>query len=161
MIGTWTLEGDTLYLDKGTAGETAISYDAETQTLGQNGFVFTQKKVKNFKPGKTAKANAEDFTGKWTTTKVEPAAAALPLNLANFNMNVVIDGTHVVLTETDAKVIREGEAIFADNTLQLIVPAADKSGKESVYTIAMMKNGMIRITTDSAKYYLEKTEPEA
>jgi len=160
MIGTWVLEDGILYLDKGTAGETALNYDTDAQTLGHNGFLLTRKKIKDFKPGKTAKADIEDFTGSWTIAKADISDAVLPLNLADFYMNAVIDGEHVILTETDDKVVKEGEAVFADKALQLTIPAADASGKDSVYTITMLKSGMICIATDSAKYYLEKNAPE-
>ena len=160
MIGTWVLEDNVLYLDKGTAGEMTLSYDADAQTLGMNDFSFARKKIKTFKPGKTVKADIEDFAGSWTATKADVAVAVLPLDPAGYYMNAVIDGEHVILTETADKVIKEGKAVFDKGALHLTIPAADESGKESVYSITMLKKGMICISTGSTKYYLEKTEPE-
>lgn len=160
MIGTWVLEDDILYLDKGTAGEQKLNYDADAQTLEQNGFSLTREKVKAFKPGKTISAEIEDFSGSWIATKAAPSDAALPLNPAGFYMNAVIDDVHVVLTETDERVVKEGEAVFADGALRLTVPAANESGNNSVYTITMLKSGMISIDDGSTVFYLEKSTPE-
>lgn len=160
MIGTWVLEDNILYLDKGTAGEKTLNYDADAQTLEQNGFSLTRKKVKAFKPGKTINADIEAFSGSWIATKADLSDAALPLNPAGFYMNAVIDDAHVILTETDDKVVKEGEAVFADGALRLTVPAANESGNDSVYTITMLKSGMISIDDGSTVFYLEKSTPE-
>lgn len=157
MIGTWALEENTLYLDQGTTGEKAFNYNAEAQTLDLNTTRFTRKAAKAFKPDKAIKADIEDFTGSWTAAKVDILQAALPMDFSKYCMDAVIDGTHVNLTETYDKTAKECEAVFADGSLSLLFPAANETEQESVYTITMLKNGMLSIKTDTAIFYMEKT----
>ena len=159
MIGTWVLEENTLYIDKGTAGEKSFSYDAAAQTLEQDGNMFTRKEGKAFKPGKTAAAVLEDFTGSWTATKADTTGALLPYNPAQFCMEAAFEGTKVSLTIGAEKEVQEGEAVFADGVLTLA------TAEGGVYTIVKMKDGLIRISAElesgPAVFYMEKVTPAA
>lgn len=163
MIGTWALEDGKLYIDQGTSGEKVFDYDAAAQTLDGEGSLFTRKSIKAFKPGKAVAAAVEDFTGNWIATKVDSSDAALPLDTAKFYMNAAIEGTKVILTIGADKEVKEGEAVFADGILTLTIPAAN--AQESIYTITMLKNDMLSITTElaagPATFYLEKIAPAA
>lgn len=151
MIGTWVLEENTLYMDKGTSGEKSFSYDSAAQTLDGCGILFARKSVAASKPGKAVTASLEEFTGSWTVKKVEALKTLLPLKNEKSPANVTIDGTKVTLNIgfLDDE-IKEGEAVWADGALKLTVPAASENGQETTYAITMMDTGMIRIASESA-----------
>ena len=161
MIGTWVLEGDILYVDKGTLGEDRLHYDAAVQTLDRNGTLFAREAIAAFEPGEAVPANLEDFTGSWISTNVDTFGAVLPGETAELSMIAAIEGAKVVLTiEAAEKETYEGEAIFADGALELTISA----DQECIFAISMLDSGMIRISTEldagPATFYLEKT-PEA
>jgi len=157
MIGTWVLEGDTLYVDKGTLGETTFHYDAAARTLRRNSRLFTRAPIA---------AEAEDFTGSWTTAFVDAFGEVLPAESAELRMDAVIDGISITLTiASEGETILEGNAVWAEGALKLAIPASGEGGQESIYDISMLETGMIRIRTQladgTADFYLEKNDPAA
>lgn len=162
MIGTWVLEGDILYVDKGTLGEDKLHYDAAAHTLDRNGMLFAREAIAAFEPGEPITAEPEDFTGSWTSTNVDTFGAVLPGETAELRMDAVIDGAKVILTIESAETeTLEGEAVFADSALILTI----SRDQERVFSISMLDSGMIRISTElaavPATFYLEKNEAAA
>ena len=164
MIGTWVLEGENLYMDKGTLGETIFNYDAAAQTLRRNNRLFTRAPIADFEPGNPVSASPEAFTGSWTSVYIDSAGVMLTAGEAGFRMEAAIDGSKVALiirSETEETI--EGEAVYTDGVLNLAVPTADGQDPEGMYTISLLDTGLIRIYAEPADepavFYLQKADP--
>ena len=163
--GTWVLEGSSLVMDKGTETESAFAYDAAAQTLTMDDVVFTHTAIEQWFPAAIREEAVvlEDFNGLWGALHVDCFGALLPVDAAGVYMNASIDGTKLALTITfiDAENF-EGEAVFENNALTLIVPAKDEYSKDMVFTANALEDGSISIATElfsePAVFYLEKVE---
>ena len=161
--GTWVLEGDALYVDKGTETEGVLAYDAAAQVLDMAGeMIFGRDVLVAWAPTAVrAEAALADFEGVWSASNVDCFGALLPVDAAGVYMDAVITGTAVSVTINFIEPETfEGEAILEGNALTMTVPAKDEYSSDSVFTMNALEDGMIAITTElfsePATFYLER-----
>ncbi|MBR5225603.1 MAG: hypothetical protein IKV90_08075 [Clostridia bacterium] len=161
--GTWVLEGDALYVDKGTETEGVLAYDADAQVLDMAGeMVFGRDVIVAWAPAAVrAEAALADFEGVWSASNVDCFGALLPVDAAGVYMDAVITGTAVSVTINFIEPETfEGEAVLEGNALTMTVPAKDEYSSDSVFTMNALEDGMIAITTElfsePATFYLER-----
>ena len=161
--GTWVLEGDALYVDKGTETEGVLAYDAAAQVLDMAGeMIFGRDVLVAWAPAAVrAEAALADFEGVWSASNVDCFGALLPVDAAGVYMDAVITGTAVSVTINFIEPETfEGEAVLEGNALTMNVPAKDEYSSDSVFTMNALEDGMIAITTElfsePATFYLER-----
>ena len=78
--GAWVLEGDQVYMDKGTEAEAVFTYDAAAQALDWDGVIFGREAIEQWMPA-AARADAaiEEFAGEWVAERVDAFGAILPV----------------------------------------------------------------------------------
>ena len=162
--GVWTLEGDTLYMDKGTEAEAALTVDAAAQTMDWDGVIFGREAIEQWMPAAArADAAVEEFAGEWVAERVDAWGAVLPVADAGIEAKLNIDGSHVVLTImfVEEEVV-EGDAAFADGVLTL---TAENNGETLDYVVSALEDGMLSCTAqmlgETVTFYLAKVEPAA
>lgn len=163
MTGAWTLEGETLYMDKGTEAEGTFAYDAAAQALDMgDGLIFARTAIEAWAPAAVrAEAALEDFAGIWKASYVNCFGALLPVDAAGVYMDADIAGAAVSLTVTfmDAQTYA-GEAVLEGNALTLLAPAKDEYSKDMTFAANALEDGSICITmelfSEPATFYLEK-----
>lgn len=157
--GVWTLEGDQLYMDKGTETEAVFTYDAAAQTMEWDGVIFGREAIAQWAPAAVrADAAIEDFAGEWVAERVDAFGAVLPVADAGIEGKLSIAGSHVVLTmifvEED---VTEGDAAFADGVLTL---TTQHNGEDIVNVISALEDGMLSCTApmfgETVTLYLTK-----
>lgn len=157
--GVWTLEGDTLYMDKGTEAEGVLTVDAAAQTLTMDDVVFGREAIEQWMPAAAhADAAVEEFAGEWVAERVDAFGAVLPVADAGIEAKLSIEGAHVVLTmffmEED---VTEGDAVFADGALTL---TNENNGETLTYVVSALEDGMLSCTApmfgETVTFYLAK-----
>jgi len=157
--GEWVLEGDQLYMDKGTETEAVFTYDEAAQTLDWDGMVFGREAIEQWMPAAArTDAAVEDFAGEWVAERVDAFGAVLPVADAGIEAKLAIEGSHVVLTmffvEED---VTEGDAAFADGALTL---TNEHNGETLTYVVSALEDGMLSCTApmfgETVTFYLAK-----
>ena len=157
--GVWVLEGDQLYMDKGTEAEGVLTVDAAAQTLNMDDVVFGREVIEQWMPAAArTDAAVEDFAGEWVAERVDAFGAVLPVADAGIEAKLSIEGAHVVLTmffmEED---VTEGDAAFADGALTL---TNEHNGETLTYVVSALEDGMLSCTApmfgETVTFYLAK-----
>ena len=158
--GAWVMEGETLYMDKGTDTETILAYDvaAVTLTMDMDGMVcvFGREATEAFVPAEPkADAAIEEFAGQWEAANVYFMDMLVPADFAEMSMTLKIENTSI-----DASIdlmgdvetfVAEGE--FTDGVPSLVVPATlDEAGneltRELVFPIKVLQDGTLSFEMD-------------
>ncbi len=165
--GTWVLEGDVMYMDKGTDIETAIAYDAEavTLTIDEDGMivVFTREAVEAFVPAEPrTDAALEEFAGQWEASNVYFMEMLVTTEFAEMFMKLDIVDAAVTMTlntgeeEDDVATI---EGVFADGAITLTIPAEDEWSEDAIFVVKLLEDGMMSCETEmygmAVIFYLE------
>ena len=158
--GVWVMEGETLYMDKGTDMETILAYDAaaETLTMDMDGMVcvFGREAAAAFVPAEPkADAAIEEFAGQWEAANVYFMDVLVPTDFAEMHMTLKIENTSIdaaidVMGDVETFV---AEGVFADGVLSLVVPATlDEAGneltQEMVFPIKVLQDGTLSVEMD-------------
>lgn len=161
--GTWELDGTKLTVDKGTETESVFDYDAAAQTLDMAGeMTFTRNVIEAWAPAAVrTEAALADFEGIWTAQRVDAFGSLLPVDAAGVYMDALITGSNASVTINFIEPETfEGEAVLDGNTLTMSIPAKDEYSKDSIFTMNILEDGMITITTElfsePATFYLEQ-----
>ena len=161
--GTWELDGTNLIVDKGTETESVFTYDASAQVLDMaDEMTFTRTAIEAWTPAAVrAEAALSDFEGIWMAMNVDCFGALLPVDAAGVHMDALITGNNASVTINFIEPETfEGEALLEGNTLTMSVPAKDEYSSDSVFTMNVLEDGMIAITTElfsePATFYLEQ-----
>ena len=98
--GVWVMEGETLYMDKGTDMETILAYDAaaETLTMDMDGMVcvFGREAAAAFVPAEPkTDAAIEEFAGQWEAANVYFMDMLVPTDFAEMRMTLKIENTSI------------------------------------------------------------------
>lgn len=160
QTGVWVLEGETLYMDKGTDMETILTYDAAavTLTLDTEGMVcvFGREATEAFVPAEPkADAAIEEFAGQWEAANVYFMDMLVPTEFAEMGMTLKIENTSInasIDLMGDVETF-EAEGKFADGVLTLVIPATlDEAGneltRELVFPIKVLQDGTLSFEMD-------------
>ncbi len=172
--GVWVLEGETLYLDKGTDVETALAYDADACTLSvdlgdEMMIVFGREMPVFFTPAEArTDATVEEYAGSWTATFVDFFGMLAPVDAAGMTMTLTIEGTNATMAlnmgeeEPDVATI---EGAFADGILTLTIPAESELEEDAVFTVKLLVDGTMSCEFSMmgmpVVFYLEAAAEEA
>ena len=152
--GTWEWDGANIVTDKGTDAESAFAYDPESVSLradfdGQE-LLFTREPIAAFEPAAArADATLEDFAGSWNCTLVSMMGMQMPPEEAEIEMALIIDGESVELTMGifgDPVTVTLPVA-YADGTITLTMPSEYEGGDDSIFTVQLLEDGTLRVTT--------------
>ena len=150
--GTWKLDGESMILDEGTDEEVIFAYDGESLYADMEGleFLFTREPVEVFEAAPArADAALEEFAGTWNCTLVSMMGMQMPPEMAEMELTLTIDGDNVCMIvgifgePTDVDLTGE----FADGALTLTVPSEYEGGEDSVFTIQLLEDGSMSVTT--------------
>ena len=160
QTGVWVLEGETLYMDKGTDMETILAYDAAavTLTMDMDGmvFVFSREAAAAFVPVEPkTDAAIEEFAGQWEAANVYFMDMLVPTEFAEMGMTLKIENTSInasIDLMGDVETF-EAEGKFADGVLTLVIPATlDEAGneltRELVFPIKVLQDGTLSFEMD-------------
>ena len=147
--GSWVLEGNTLYMDKGTEAEVSMVYDADTNTLNMDMegmvIVFGREAAAAFVPAEPkADATVEDFAGSWKAANVNFMDMLVPTDFAGMNMTLTIEGTTAVMAlnmgeeEDDVATIN---GAYADGVLTLTIPAENEYSEDVNFIVKILQDG--------------------
>lgn len=147
--GSWVLEGNTLYMDKGTEAEVSMVYDADANTLNMDmegmAIVFGREAAAAFVPAEPkADATVEEFAGSWKAANVNFMDMLVPTDFAGMNMTLTIEGTTAVMAlnmgeeEDDVATI---EGTFADGVLTLPIPAESEYSEDVNFIVKVLQDG--------------------
>ena len=147
--GVWVMEGETLYMDKGTDMETILAYDAAavTLTMDMDGMVcvFGREAAAAFIPAEPkADATVEEFAGSWKAANVNFMDMLVPTDFAGMNMTLTIEGTTAVMAlnmgeeEDDVATIN---GAFADGVLTLTIPAENEYSEDVNFIVKVLQDG--------------------
>lgn len=159
--GAWVLEGNQLYMDKGTETEAVFTYDEAAQTLDWDGMIFGREVIEQWMPA-AAKADAaiEEFAGEWVAERVDAFGAILPVADAGIEAKLSIEGSHVVLTMFFVEEeVTEADAVFADGAL---TQSKENNGETLTYVVSALEDGMLSCTApmfgETVTFFLAKVE---
>lgn len=160
QTGVWVLEGETLYMDKGTDMEITLTYDAAavTLTMDVEGMVcvFGREATEAFVPAEPkADAAIEEFAGQWEAANVYFMDMLVPTEFAEMGMTMKIENTSInaaIDLMGDVETF-EAEGKFADGVLTLVIPATlDEAGneltRELVFPIKVLQDGTLSFEMD-------------
>lgn len=148
--GAWVMEGDILYMDKGTEAEMPLAYDAEACTLTADLgdgmlLVFGREMPVFFTPAEArTDATVEEYAGSWTATFVDFFGMLAPVDAAGMTMTLTIEDTNATMAlsmgeeEPDIATI---EGAFADGILTLTIPAESELEEDAVFTVKLLADG--------------------
>lgn len=147
--GVWVMEGETLYMDKGTDMETILAYDAAavTLTMDMDGMVcvFGREAAATFVPAEPkADATVEEFAGQWEAANVYFMDMLVPTDFAEMRMTLTIEGTTAVMAlnmgeeEDDVATIN---GAFADGVLTLTIPAENEYSEDVNFIVKVLQDG--------------------
>ena len=148
--GVWVLEGETLYLDKGTDVETALAYDADACTLSvdlgdEMMIVFGREMPVFFTPAEArTDATVEEYAGSWAAAYVDFFGMLAPVEAAGMDMTLTIEGTTAtmsLLALSDEPDVATIEGAFADGVLTLTIPAESELEQDAVFTLKLLADG--------------------
>lgn len=165
--GTWRLDGESLIMDEGGDDEAVFAYDGESLYMDMEGieFLFTREPVEAFVPA-AARTDAalEEFAGDWSCTLVSMMGMQMPPEMAEVEMALSIEGETVVMTlglfgEPETV---ELPAVFADGALTLTIPADYEGGEDSVFTVQLLEDGTMSVTSllfeEEVVFYMSSAE---
>ena len=141
-----------MIMDEGSDEEIAFAYDGESLYAEVEGleFLFTREPVEVFEaaPARTD-AELEEFAGTWNCTLVDMMGMQVPPEMAEMELTLTIDGANVCMImgifgePTDVDLTGE----FADGALTVTVPSEYEGGEDSVFTIQLLEDGSMSVTT--------------
>lgn len=172
-VGSWELDGETVYMDKGTETETSFAYDGETLYAEMDGmeFVFSQdpEAAAGFVPAEArTDVKIEDFAGYWAGTQVSAFGMTAPLKMME------VEKVDLEITDNKINFIMAGGFMFGeweipdlegtleDNTLTFVLEAEDEYSEDTTWNIQLLEDGTMSLSTvmmeEEVVFYLEASE---
>ena len=153
--GVWELDGATFYIDRGSEGESMMRFDGQSLFADADGieFLFTREPASAFEPAAArADAGLEEFSGNWVCTLIDILGMQVPPEMAEMNLELTIDGDKVTLSNTG---LGSGEpatlqSAFEGGVLTATETAAEEYLDDTVYTIRLLEDGGMSVSTDFA-----------
>lgn len=174
--GTWELDGETFYMDKGTDSELSLAYDGETLSIEEDGmelmFSRDPEAAAGFVPAEArTDSELEEFAGYWTATQVSAFGMTAPLDLleiekvdleiADNKVNFMMAGGDL-FGEVEATEL-EGE--LTDGVLAFVIEAGEEESEDAetwAWTAQLLEDGTMSLTTEMMEeplvFYLEAGE---
>lgn len=174
--GTWELDGETLYIDKGTEYESAFAYDGETLYADMDGmeFVFSQdpEAAAGFEPA-AARTDAalEEFAGFWTATQVSAFGMTTSLEMIEVEkVDLEIVDNKINFTMAGGFMFGEWqvpdlEGTLADGVLTFVMEAQDEYSEDTTWNVQLLEDGTMSLSSvmldEELVFYMECSEAEA
>lgn len=175
QTGTWELDGETLYIDKGTEYETSFAYDGETLYAEEEGMemVFSQDPdaAAGFVPAEPrTDASIEEFAGYWAATQVSAFGMVAPLEMME------VEKVDLEIEENKVDFIMAGgfmfgeweiedlEGTLTDGALTFVMEAADEYSEDTTWSVQLLEDGTMSLSTEMMDellvFYMEAAEAE-
>jgi len=162
--GAWELEGDTLYMERGTEAEVAcaVTADSLTAASGEMELVFTREPIEEFvAPEKVTVDDVAAFNGTWNGTMVSAFGMTFDMDAAQAELGAMLglEDTKVVIDNGSVSMFgQEAEAFeFADGHLKL---AAGSEEMDLSVTVDMNADGTIVLEMMTIQFFCEKVVAE-
>ena len=174
--GTWELDGETFYMDRGTDAELGLAYDGETLSIEEDGmelmFSRDPEAAAGFVPAEArTDSELEEFAGHWTATQVSAFGMTASLDLLEIEkVDLDIDGSKVNFMMAGGDLFGEVEATelegeLADGVLAFAIEAGDADSEDAetwAWTAQLLEDGTMSLTTEMMEeplvFYLEAGE---
>ena len=150
--GTWELDGDKLYTDRGLDNEGMFLYDGEKITAEEEGMelTFTREPVEEFEPAPVVEdAALEDFSGRWKATMISMMGMTLPADAMEMEMILVIDGETASMVSGEAE--EDGEEPTVDMPLEYkdgtVTLTEGEDEFATVYTVKLHEDGTLSMSS--------------
>lgn len=174
--GTWELDGETLYMDKGTDYESAFTYDGETLYADMDGmeFVFSQdpEAAAGFVPAEArTDAVIEEFAGYWSATQVSAFGITAPLEMME------VEKVDLEITDNKVNFIMAGGFMFGEwqvpdlegtleeGILTFAMEAQDEYSEDTTWNVQLLEDGTMSLSSvmmdEELVFDLEAAEAEA
>ncbi len=174
--GTWELDGETFYMDKGTDDELSLAYDGETLSMEEDGmelmFSRDPEAATGFVPAEArTDSELEEFAGHWTATQISALGVTAPLEMFEVE-NVELD-----ITDNKVKFILAGgdtfgewevadlEGELTDGVLAFAIETGDEDSEDSetwAWAAQLLEDGTMSLSTKMEEepiiFYLEAEE---
>lgn len=173
--GSWELDGDTLYMDKGTDYESAFTYDGETLYADVDGmeFVFSQdpEAAAGFVPAEVrTDATIEEFAGHWTATQASAFGMTAPLEMMEVEkVDLEIKDNKISFVMAGGFMFGEWqvpdlEGTLADGILTFVMEAEDEYSEDTTWNVQLLEDGTMKLSSimmdEELVFYMEAAEAE-
>lgn len=173
--GSWELDGETLYMDKGTDYESSFAYDGETLYADMDGmeFVFSRdpEAAAGFVPAEArTDAAIEEFAGYWTATQVSAFGMTAPLEMME------VEKVDLEIVDNKVNFIMAGgfmfgewqvpdlEGTLADGVLTFTMEAQDEYSEDTTWNVQLLEDGTMSLSSvmmdEALVFYMEAAEAE-
>lgn len=172
-IGSWEMDGETVYMDKGTETETSFAYDGETLYAEMDGmeFIFSKnpEAAVGFVPAEArTDAEIEEFAGYWSATQISAFGITAPLEMME------VEKVDLEITDNKINFIMAGGFMFGewqipdlegtleDGVLTFVLEAQDEYSEDTTWKIQLLEDGTMSLSAvmmdEEAVFYLEAAE---
>lgn len=175
--GTWELDGELLYMDKGTEYETTYAFDGETISISEDGMELSFSRdadaAAGFEPAETrTDSKIEEFAGNWTATQVSAWGMIAPLEMLEIEsveLEIADNKVNFIMAGGDAFgewEVKELEGELEEGILTFAIETEDEYSEDSIWTwtVQLLEDGMMSLSTEMADepliFYLEVAEAE-
>ena len=174
--GSWELDGETLYMDKGTDYESNFAYDGETLYADMDGmeFVFSRdpEAAAGFVPAEArTDSTIEEFAGYWEATQVSAFGMTAPLEMME------VEKVDLEIVDNKVNFIMAGgfmfgewevpdlEGTLADGVLTFTMEAQDEYSEDTTWNVQLLEDGTMSLSSvmmdEELVFYMEAAEAEA
>lgn len=173
QTGSWELDGETLYMDKGTEYELSFAFDGETLFVEEDGmeFLFSrdEEAAAGFVPAEArTDSEMEEFTGSWTATYVSVFGMMAPLEMLE------VENTELEIADGKVNFIMAGGDTFGewevadlegkleDGVLTFVMEAEDEYSEDVTWMVQLLEDGTMSLSTEMEDemlvFYLQDSE---
>lgn len=160
--GVWELDGETLYLDRGTETETAFAVTADSLYAAEDGMElnFTREPVEQFvAPAKVAAEDASAFNGSWNGTMVSIPELGMSLDISaakeELGEMLGMEDTTLVIEDGNAAVFGAEAIAFEFTEGHLFLGVGDEEMNLSM-SIDLNEDGTIVLEMLGMQFFFEK-----
>lgn len=170
MTGSWELDGETLYMDKGTESETSFVYDGESLSAEEDGmeFMFSRdaEAAAGFIPAEArTDSEIEEFAGVWTATQVSAFGMTAPvemLEVEKLELEIADNKVTFLMAGGDTFgewAVTDLEGTLEDGILTFVMEADDEYSEDAVWGVQLLEDGTMSLSTEMMEetlvFYLE------
>lgn len=162
--GSWELEGEAMYLDRGSEAETVFAVTADSLSASDEGMgmevTFTREPIEQFvAPEKVAVDDITAFNGTWSGTMVSIPEMGMSLDMSaakeELGEMLGMQDTSLVITDGSAVVFGGDTIAFEFTDGHLYLGAGDEEVDLSM-SIDMNEDGTIVMEMFGMQFFFEK-----
>ena len=161
--GTWELDGETLYLNRGTADELVFSVEKDALVSESNGITMTREEIEPFTAPKMVESeDLSDFNGTWTLTRFcfNGLSVDGETAVALFGEKLGIQEPTIRITDGTALIFSDNEQAFSYMAGMLYVESPDEAEPTMAQLLALNDDGSLLYDFAGVQFYLKKTDAE-